>query len=481
MIDENLRGRETIVNVPNVFYLDDEAAPDGSDAFTPTNEEYGDMLQDEKPEVDEEAFDNYLNAELMIDRGGEKVQARVTKRARTEDGVPIGHRNTNPLLDTREYECLLDDGVTERYTANQIAENIYSQCDAEGLTHLVLSEIIDHRSDGSAIPIADGYVQSRGGNRVPKKTTRGWHLLCEWKDGASDWIQLKDLKDSNPVELAEYAVANRIQEEPAFKWWVGDTLRKRNRIISKLKKRYLRTTHKFGIRVPHSISEALQIDDETKTDYWWKAISRELQKIRVAFEIDEAVTPDEIRSGFARGDYVGYQEIRCHWIFDVKMDLTRRARFVAGGHTTETPASMTYSSVVSRDSVRIAFLIAALNDLEILACDIGNAYLNAPCKERIWFVAGPEFGDRAGCPVKIVRALYGLKTSGAAWRNHLAATIREMGFEPTKADPDVWRRRASKANGFEYWELLLVYCDDILAVSHEPKPIIDHLNSVYEV
>ena len=63
---------------------------------------------------------------------------------------------------------------------------------------------------------------------------------------------------------------------------------------------------------------------------------------------------------------------------------------------------MTYSTVVSRDSVHMAFLIAALNDLEILACDIGNAYLNVPCKERIWFVAGPEFGDRAGCPVKVV-------------------------------------------------------------------------------
>lgn len=65
---------------------------------------------------------------------------------------------------------------------------------------------------------------------------------------------------------------------------------------------------------------------------------------------------------------VGYQFIKCHMIFDVKMDFTRKARLVAGGHMTEIPASLTYSSVVSRDSVRIAFLIAALNDLEVLAC-----------------------------------------------------------------------------------------------------------------
>ena len=75
---------------------------------------------------------------------------------------------------------------------------------------------------------------------------------------------------------------------------------------------------------------------------------------------------------------VGSKKITCHLIFDVKMDLTRKARYVAGGHLTDPPASLTYASVVSRESVRIAFLIAALNDLDILAGDIQNAYLNFP-------------------------------------------------------------------------------------------------------
>ena len=61
----------------------------------------------------------------------------------------------------------------------------------------------------------------------------------------------------------------------------------------------------------------------------------------------------------------------------------RKAQFVAGGHMTEPPASITYSSVVSCDSMRLAFLLAALNDLDIIACNIGNAYLNAPCRENI--------------------------------------------------------------------------------------------------
>jgi hypothetical protein len=73
------------------------------------------------------------------------------------------------------------------------------------------------------------------------------------------------------------------------------------------------------------------------------------------------------------------------------MDLSRKARFVAGGHLdlTKAPASITYLSVVSHDSsVHIAFLLAALNDLDIISCDNGNVYLNAPCREKIWFVAG---------------------------------------------------------------------------------------------
>jgi hypothetical protein len=90
---------------------------------------------------------------------------------------------------------------------------------------------------------------------------------------------------------------------------------------------------------------------------------------------------------------VGYKWIRCHMIFDVKMDFTRKARFVAGGHMTDPPSAITYSSVVSRDSVRIAFLLAALNDVPILATDIGNAYLNANPREKVYTTAGPEFGS----------------------------------------------------------------------------------------
>ena len=80
---------------------------------------------------------------------------------------------------------------------------------------------------------------------------------------------------------------------------------------------------------------------------------------------------------------------------DVKLDgsFTRKARFCANGSKTDVPKSLSYSSVVSRESVRIAFFLAGLNDVEILACDILGAYLNAPVGEKVWFVAGTEMGQ----------------------------------------------------------------------------------------
>ena len=79
---------------------------------------------------------------------------------------------------------------------------------------------------------------------------------------------------------------------------------------------------------------------------------------------------------------VGHQEILCHMIFDIKMDrqFTRKARYVSGGYTTDPYSSITYSSVVSRVSTIIVFTLAYLNDVEIRACDIGNAYLKAKCQ-----------------------------------------------------------------------------------------------------
>lgn len=426
-----------------------------------------------KPEADDftpEAYDQYLTAEVMLPHGGEMAQARVISRKRDADGNLIGTRNPNPILDTRLYEVEYPDGSTEAVTANLIAENLYAQVDEEGRSFAILGDIVDHRTNGHALSKDDGFEISSNGQRRPRRTTRGWELQVEWKDGSTDWVPLKDLKESNPVELAEYAVANKIVEEPAFAWWVRQVLRRRDRIIKKVKSRYWKKTHKYGIELPKTVERALKIDDETGTDFWRRAIEKEMKNVMPAFEFrDNDKIPDF------------YKKIDCHMVFDVKIgDLTRKARFVAGGHMTDPPKDSTYSSVVSRDSVRIAFLVAALNDLDVLAADVQNAYLNAPTKEKVYTIAGLEFGPQnVGRPVLIVRALYGLKSSGARWRDHMAASLREAGFESCKADPDVWMKAEVKPTGEKYWAYVLCYVDDLLVISHNPKEVMEFLASKY--
>lgn len=129
---------------------------------------------------------------------------------------------------------------------------------------------------------------------------------------------------------------------------------------------------------------------------------------------------------------------------------------------------MTYSSVVSRDSVRIGFLIAVLNGLDIVCGDIQNAYLNAPTSGKVWFKAGPEWGEHEGKSVLIVRALYGLKSSGQAWRTMLSQSLQELGFSSSLADPDVWYKPNTKPDGFQYYSYIMVYVDDLMIIDHDP-------------
>ena len=248
-IEERLSDHDFVIHETNDFYIQPDV--DYDSMTTPAPMEADDM--------NDEIMDKYLNAELIFDVGtGTERKGRVVKRAKGTSGEPIGRAHANPLFDTREYVVEFTDGSTENYFANVIAECMYAQVDSEGRQFQLLQEITDHRSDNSAIPVADGFVMSRNGNRVPKVTTRGWSLLVSWKDGSSDWIPLKDIKDSYPVQIAEYAVTNNIAHEPAFNWWVPTVLRKRHRIVAKVK-RYWRTTHKFGIRLPRPWKRRLQL------------------------------------------------------------------------------------------------------------------------------------------------------------------------------------------------------------------------------
>jgi hypothetical protein len=178
-----------------------------------------------------------------------------------------------------------------------------------------------------------------------------------------------------------------------------------------------------------------------------------------------------------------YQEIRCHMIFDVKMeDFRRKARFVAGGHTTYTPHAMNYSSVVSRESVRIELTLAALNDLDGNMSGIENAYLTAPITEKVCIVLDPEFGDDDDKRALISRALYGLKPAGASFRNHLAECMKHLGWHPCRADRDLWMKAETRPDdGVLYWAYILIYVDEILCVHNDPGSPLENLDEYFKM
>jgi hypothetical protein len=180
--------------------------------------------------------------------------------------------NNNPILDTRVYEVQFPDGHTEEYAANIFAASLYSTIDDEGNTYFIMKDIVGHKSKCAALVGDEQFIISKNGQKKLRKATQGWKLCIEWKDGSTTWEPLKDLKESNPIEVSEYAVANKIDHESAFVWWVPDTLRKRNRIIKAVKRRALKRNYKYGIKVPRNVEEALEIDKETRTSFWQLAI-----------------------------------------------------------------------------------------------------------------------------------------------------------------------------------------------------------------
>ena len=156
-------------------------------------EEFHDVISNnELKDVDEtftpDIYDTYLNMELAIPQGDslEPRLARVTKRLKDVNGLPIGLANENPILDTRMYEVEYLDGEQMSLAANNIAENLFAQIDDDGNRQVLMDEIIGHRSNKHAIKQQDAFIVTKTGTKRRKETTKGWELLIWWKGGGTD-------------------------------------------------------------------------------------------------------------------------------------------------------------------------------------------------------------------------------------------------------------------------------------------------------
>ena len=302
-----------------------------------------------------------------------------------------------------------------------------------------------------------------------KRRNHGWEVRVKWSSDDDDtWEPLNVIAGTDPVTVADYAKAKDLLDTPGWKRLKKYVRRPqiRARIAKQvaLRKRRTEARIKFGVRVPRTYQEALRIDRANGNKKWQEAIYAELE------QLDEYKTFRVSLEGVPQG----YNKIRVHFVFDVKHDGRHKARLVAGGHLTPEEAYMSYSSVASLRSMRLVMFASQLNDQELHAADIGNAYLEAFTEEKVCFIAGPEFGpDKAGKVLIIVKALYGLRTSGAQFHKKLAETMRDLGYFPSKADPNIWMRKTPGK-----WEYVCIYVDDLLIASDEPSYLTDALQKI---
>jgi hypothetical protein len=299
------------------------------------------------------------------------------------------------------------------------------------------------------------------------------NLLIEWEDGEITNEPLKVIAADDPVSCAIYARENDLLDQPGWKRFkhIAKREKKFTRMVNQAKLRSYNTAprYKYGFEVPKTYEQALRLDQRNGNTLWADAATLELTQI------------DEYDTFIDKGHHSkvrtpqGYKKIRVHLIFDVKHDGRHKVRLVADGHLTDIPLESVYSGVVSLRGFRIVLFLAELNHLELWSTDIGNAYLEAFTSEKVFIIAGPEFGEREGHILIISRALYGLRSSGARWHDRFADCIREIGFFPCKAEPDIWMRKKD-----DLYEYIAVYVDDLAIAMKNPKDITDILEKKHK-
>ena len=307
------------------------------------------------------------------------------------------------------------------------------------------------------------------GHKRNRTSSRGWDLKIRWEgDDEETWNQLGPTYESDAVMVAIYAKKHGLLDTDGFRDCkrIIKSRKKLARMINQARLKNLRNkpVYKYGYQVPRNHAEAVYLDERNGNTLWQDAEKLEIQQL-----LDY-----ECFDNRGKGAPIprGYKRIPLHFVYDVKHDGRHKARCVCGGHRTDTPVDSVYSGVVSLPGVRIVTYLAEHNDLELWGTDIGNAYLESFTKEKVCFVAGPEFGELEGCTLIILKAQYGLRSSGARWHDKLFDVLSSMGFSPSKAEGDIWMKDCG-----DHYEYIACYVDDLMIASRKPQSIIDMLTA----
>ena len=151
-----------------------------------------------------------------------------------------------------------------------------------------------------------------------RQTTTGWDLLIHWKDQSESWARLSDLKESHPVETAEFAKVRGTDDKPTFMWWTPYVLKKCNAIIASIKHCIRKTMHKYGVEISNNVEHAMELDRTNDNTMWRDVLTKEMHNVSVAFEVLDK----------GQKAPTGWHEVTGHLIWDVKMDFTQKARWV---------------------------------------------------------------------------------------------------------------------------------------------------------
>ena len=177
---------------------------------------------------------------------------------------------------------------------------------------------------------------------------------------------------------------------------------------------------KYGIKIPINVKDAYDFYKINGNTLWTDAIDVEIKSL-LKLNCFKFEAPN-----FKPGKEYQYTSLRM--IFEVKQDGRHKARLVAGGHLVKLHGMSSKSTVVKGISVRLLDIIAHRSKLETICGDVGNDFVTAPCLEKVFPRAGPEFGDKEDSIVIIIKALYGLKSSSRAFRTYFADFIRTAVF-----------------------------------------------------
>jgi len=113
--------------------------------------------------------------------------------------------------------------------------------------------------------MANKYFITKTGTKRMCQTTRGWKFLVQWANGTSQWIELLILKESNPIQVAEYVTARGIGEEPAFAWWVPYVLQKQDVIVAAVNSRVQKRVTNMGLKFPLLLGMRSTLTMKTET------------------------------------------------------------------------------------------------------------------------------------------------------------------------------------------------------------------------